>query len=78
MSAALVAQLLATFGPSAVQLIDTLIQKIETQGTVTATEWATLKTSALQTAKNRMALALTAAGIDPASAQGVALLAAAS
>jgi hypothetical protein len=73
----LIAQLLATFGPSAVQLIDSLITKIEANGTVTADEWTTLRTSALQTAKDRMLGQLKAAGIDPASPQGVALLAAA-
>lgn len=78
MSAALIAQLLATFGPSAVQLIDQLIVKISTRGDVTADEWSKMRTSAMQTAKDRMLGQLTAAGIDPASPQGVALLAAAS
>lgn len=78
MSAALIAQLLATFGPSAVQLIDQLIVKIETKGDVTVDEWKTMRVAAQQTAKDRMLLQLQAAGIDPTSAQGVAMLAAAS
>ena len=78
MSAALIAQLLATFGPSAVTLIDTLITKIQANGTVSADEWSTLRTSALQTSKDRMLLQLKAVGIDPASPQGAALLANAS
>lgn len=77
MSAALIAQLLATFGPSAVQLIDQLIVKIETKGDVTADEWKAMRTSAQQTAKDRMLIQLQSAGIDPASPQGVAMLAAA-
>jgi hypothetical protein len=78
MSAILIAQLLSTFGPSAVSLIATLISKIEANGTVSAAEWATLTASVQQTAKQRMQVALTSAGIDPASAQGIALLNAAS
>ena len=78
MSAALIAQLLATFGPSAITLINTLITKIEANGSVTAAEWATLSASVTQTAKQRMQLALSEAGIDPTSPQGVALLNAAS
>lgn len=78
MSAALIAQLLATFGPSAISLIDSLITKIETKGEVTAAEWATLTADVRQTGKDRMLVVLKTAGIDPASAQGAALLAAAS
>lgn len=75
MSAALIAQLLATFGPSAIQLIDTLIQKIEAKGDVSATEWATLSVSVRTTAKDEMIKVLTGAGIDPAGA-GAPLVAA--
>jgi sensor domain CHASE-containing protein len=75
MPVSLIITLLTTFGPSAVQLITSLINKWETNGTVTAAEWATLSASLTQTAKDRMKLQLTAAGIDPASPQGVALLA---
>lgn len=74
MNPVLIAQLLATFGPAAVQLIDTLIQKIHTSGTVTPEEWASLRTQALQTAKDRMLLQLQAAGIDPTSPQGQLML----
>ena len=42
MSAALILNLLAVYGPSAIQLIDTLIAQAEANGTVSATEWATL------------------------------------
>lgn len=74
MSPVIIAQLLATFGPSAIGLINTLIQKFETNGVVTAAEWATLSASISQTAKQRMMFALQQAGVDPTSAQGVALL----
>lgn len=77
MSPILIVQLLTTFGPSAITLIDGLINKIETKGDVSAAEWATLSASTRQTARDRMLLTLTTAGIDPASPQGVALLAAA-
>lgn len=78
MPVTLIVQLLATFGPSAVALIDKLIAKWETNGAVTAQEWAELRQLATQSAKDRMTAQLQAAGIDPASAQGQALLAAAS
>ena len=78
MPIALLTQLLITFGPSAVALIDKLIAIWTTTGTVSAQQWADLRTAALQTAKDRMLLQLQAAGIDPNSPQGVALLAAAS
>lgn len=78
MSAALIAQLLATFGPSAITLIDSLITKIEANGSVTAAEWTTLSAGVRTSAKDLMLSTLQKLGIDPASAQGVALLAAAS
>lgn len=78
MSATLIAQLLVTFGPQAVGLIDTLITKIEANGNVTAAEWATLSSSVRVSAKDIMLGVLQKTGIDPASAQGLALLAAAS
>lgn len=74
MSAALIAQLLATFGPSAIQLIDTLIQKIETKGDVSAAEWTTLSASVRTTAKDEMNKVLSGAGIDPSSTQGATAL----
>lgn len=78
MSAALIAQLLATFGPSAIQLIDGLIKKIETKGDVTADEWTILSKDVRVTSSDVMLNALKQTGINPASPQGVALLAAAS
>lgn len=78
MKAETIAQLLATFGPPAIQLIDDLIVRIEAKGDVTVTEWQTLSTAVRQTAKDRMLVVLKNANIDPASPQGVALLAAAS
>lgn len=74
----LIVTLLTTFGPSAIGLIDKLIAKWETNGAVTAAEWADLRASAMSTAKDRMLAALTQYGVDPTSPQGVALLAAAS
>ena len=75
MSAALILQLLAQFGPPAIQLIDTLIAKWQTNGTVTADEWTALSAMLKQSASDRMTAQLKAAGIDPASAQAQALLA---
>lgn len=74
----LIVTLLTTFGPSAIGLIDKLIAKWETNGTVTSAEWSELRAAATQTAKDRMLAALSQSGVDPNSAQGVALLAAAS
>lgn len=78
MNPVLIAQLLATFGPPAITLIDGLIKKIETKGDVTSAEWDTLSEEVRQTGKDRMLLVLKTAGIDPTSAQGIALLSAAS
>lgn len=75
MSAALIASLLATFGPSAINLITQLITQIENKQDVTAAQWATLAVSLNQTAQQQMLAQLKAAGIDSASPQGVALLA---
>lgn len=75
MQAQLIIQLLAAFGPSAIQLITTLIAKWQANGVVTVDEWAALILSLKQTAADRLKLQLVAAGIDPASPQGVALLA---
>ncbi len=78
MSAAAIIQLLVTFGPSAIQLIDTLITKVQTKGDVSAAEWAALSSDLRRTAKDRMAAQLQAAGIALDSPQAIALLAAAS
>jgi hypothetical protein len=75
MPVSLILSLLAQFGPSAVKLIDSLIAKWQTNGIVTVDEWNSLKAALSQTAADRMRLQLVAAGIDPASPQGVALLA---
>ena len=75
MGAAEIIQLLAIFGPSAINLITTLIEKAQTNGTVSAAEWATLAASLQQTAADRMKAVLAAQNIDPASPQGLALLA---
>lgn len=75
MPVSLIIALLTAFGPSAVQLITALIAKWETNGAVTPAEWAALSAALTQTAQDRMKLQLVAAGIDPASPQGVALLA---
>lgn len=76
MSAALIISLLETFGPDAINLIDGLIVKIETKGDVSSAEWATLRASGDQTAKDRMTAMLTQAGIALDSDQGKAFLAA--
>jgi len=75
LSAALIVQLLATFGPPAINLITALIAKLEAGGTVTSAEWIALTSQLSQNAATHMASQLTAAGIDPASAQGKAFLA---
>ena len=74
MPVTLIIQLLTTFGPSAVQLITSLIGKWETNGTVTAAEWSTLTASLSLNAQSQMLAMLAKAGIDPASPQGVAML----
>lgn len=78
MSAALIIQLLETFGPGAVSLIEGLIAKAQANGTVSSDEWAAYMGATKQTAKDRMLAMLQKAGIDPTSVQGTALLAAAS
>ena len=75
MSAVLIAQLLATFGPSAIQLIDTLIAQIQNKGDVTPAQWASLSAALKSNAADEMTKVLQAQGIDPASPQGQALLA---
>jgi hypothetical protein len=52
-----------------------LIQKINSKGTVTAEEWAALKAMANVSAKSELQDRLKAAGIDPNSSQGQALIA---
>jgi sensor domain CHASE-containing protein len=71
----LIVSLLTTFGPGAVQLITTLIAGWESNQTITQAQWAALAASLNQTAHDKMLAQLAAAGIDPASPQGVAMLA---
>lgn len=66
--------LLEEFGPPAIGLITKLIALVEAKGTVSATEWATLTSDLTQTASDRMLARLKAAGIDPSSTQGQALM----
>ena len=75
MSAAVIAQLLATFGPSAISLIDNLISKWSTNTSVTPEEWSAMSASLKLSAADHMKAQLIAAGIDLASPQAVALLA---
>lgn len=67
MSAALILQLLAMFGPSAVQLVTALITQIENNQPVTSAQWATLAASLQQSSQSRMQAVLTANGIDHGS-----------
>lgn len=77
MSAVLIAQLLATFGPSAVNLITQLITNIENNTTVTAAQWATLIAGVtVSTATTEMAKELAAAGIVSTDPRYIALIAA--
>lgn len=76
MEAAAILELIEEFGPSAIDLVTFLIAKVETNGSVSSTEWAAQITALKRTATDEMTDRLKAAGIDPASPQGVALLAA--
>lgn len=64
MSAALIAQLLATFGPSAIQLITQLIALAESNTNVTAAQWQTLISSLQVPASTVATNALQNAGVD--------------
>lgn len=75
MPAQLILTLLATYGPSAIALIDSLIKKWETNSIVTAEEWDTLSASLKLSAADHMTAQLTAAGIDLADPKAIALLA---
>ena len=77
MSAALIAQLIAAFGPSAINLVTQLIALIESNGTVTSAQWATLISGiSASTAETEMAKQLKAAGIAPTDPRYIALIAA--
>lgn len=75
MPAALIIQLLATFGPSAVALVTTLISKWESSSSVTPEEWAALVAQLKMTASDQMTAQLNAAGIPLTDPKAVALLA---
>jgi hypothetical protein len=77
MEAAAIIDLLEEFGPPAINLVTTLIQKAEAKGTVSLAEWTTLTAAINLTAADHMTAMLKAAGIDPASPQGQAMLGAA-
>jgi hypothetical protein len=74
MTLTIILQLLAKFGPPAIDLIDKLISKVETSGAVTPEEWAELSGPLRLTANDHMLARLSAAGIDPNSNQGKTLL----
>jgi len=76
MSALAILALIEKFGPSAITLVEFLIAKAESNSTVTGAEWATQIVSLKRTPTDEMTDRLKAAGIDPTSAQGQALLAA--
>lgn len=75
MEAQLILSLISTFGPPAINLVTGLIAKAQTNGIVTADEWATLTASLNISAQDRMRANLVAAGIDLSSPQAVSLLA---
>jgi hypothetical protein len=77
MSAALIAQLIAAFGPSAISLVTQLITLIESNSTVTSAQWATLIAGIeASTATTEMAKQLQAAGISTTDPRYLALIAA--
>lgn len=67
MSAVLIAQLLATFGPSAIQLVTQLIQLAESNSNITSQQWAALISSLQQKPSDVATNALTNAGVDVTS-----------
>jgi hypothetical protein len=76
MSAALIAQLIAAFGPAAIQLITQLIALIETNTNVTSAQWQTLIAGIeASTATTEMAKQLKTAGIAPTDPRYIALIA---
>ena len=75
MSAALIVQLITTFGPGAVTLIDGLIEKWHNKADVTPAEWAALSAALRVSARDHMAARLTAAGIALDSEAAKSLLA---
>ena len=74
MSGIVIAQLIVQYGLPAAEAIWKMCQ----QPTIAQSDWDNLRTMTSQTARDRILLQLKAAGIDPASPQGVAMLALAS
>jgi hypothetical protein len=75
MTPAIIIQLIATYGPSAINLITQLIALAESNTTVTSSQWATLISSiATTTAQTEMAKELAAAGIAPTDPRYIALV----
>lgn len=72
MGAAEIATLIVQYG---IPFTEYIIQLIQNKTEVTPTEWANLKLLAGASAKSELLARLQAANIDPASPQGVALLA---
>lgn len=72
MGAAEIATLIVQYG---IPFTEYIIQLIQNKTEVTPTEWANLKLLAGASAKSELLDRLKAANIDPASPQGVALLA---
>lgn len=72
MGAAEIAGLVLQYG---IPFTEYVIQLIQNKTEVTATEWANLKMLASVSAKSELMDRLKSAGVDPASPQGVALLA---
>lgn len=64
MSAVLIAQLLATFGPSAIQLVTQLIALAESNSNVTAAQWTALIASLQVKPIDVADAALKSAGVD--------------
>lgn len=65
------ASIIAQYG---IPFAEFLFNKIQTKGEVTPEEWAQLKQLASVSAKSELLERLKAAGIDPASDQGKAML----
>lgn len=77
MSAVLIAQLIGTFGPSAINLVTQLIAMIESNANVTSAQWATLIAEIQgSNATTEMAKQLAAAGITSTDPRYIALIAA--
>lgn len=77
MPAALIIQLLTTFGPSAINLVNQLISMVESNANVTSAQWATLIAEIQgSNATTEMAKQLAAAGINSTDPRYIALIAA--